>query len=229
MQAPTRTRLVLAFYVDALLFMVAWPSLEWWLQRHGLSQVGWVLALLSFAALELLLLWRVGSTPGRATLGIARQADRTLVVAASHGRDCWWTQLLGVLGLLEGVKEVGRWTSGLPPPPFMGLALSWDAAAAVVTVSGLLTVTASLGVLRCRPRFALLGLAVTLLTLASWLLSWEQVPSWVEARTVASRALHGLRVKPGELETMRIVLPGGAIFGSVVGSVWLWRAWLRLR
>ncbi|MDB4986853.1 MAG: hypothetical protein JWN04_2031 [Myxococcaceae bacterium] len=226
MQLASHRRRFLALYVDAWLFAAVFSACAWWLPRSALLRTSWYAAFAIFGLLELVLVRVVRQTPGRLVLGITSE----LVVRPSWlARERWWTVLLGVLGLMEGVKEATRWTQGLPPPPFMGLTLSWDAAAAALTTSGVLTIGASLGVLRCQPRAALLGSGLTSLTVLSWLLSWRQIPGWVDARTLAARAAQGVAVRAGELALMRKVLPAGAIFGGVVGTLWLLASYRRFR
>ena len=227
MQPCRRRRLLLAIYLDLLLFVSA-AALASWLLRGGLGiDVGLGAIMLGFAVVELLALRWGRVSPGCWALGIVHADGTRVVLPAWPARETWWTLLIGALGVLSGAKEVTRWTQGLPPPPFMGLSLSWDQAAAVVTTNGLLSMAAAIGVLRTRARAALLGALLSAIASASWLLSWHQIPTWVAARTIARRAVQGLPVREGEIARMQWILPGGALVAGIVGGVWLLCAWRR--
>ena len=227
MQPCGRRRMLLAVYLDLLLFFALTQPLSW-LSRQALQlDVGVGALAIGFVVCELFALRFGRASPGCWALGIVHADGVRRVLPAWREREAWWTLLVGALGVLSGAKEVTRWTQGLPPPPFMGLPLSWDEAAAVVTVSGLLSMGAALGVLRTSARAAWLGALLSALGAVSWLASWRQIPAWVEARTIARRALQGIPVREGEIARMQWILPGGALVGSIVGGVWLLCAWRR--
>jgi len=213
-------RLGLALFIDYVLYASLLALLQWLLQPSGIT-VWWVAGLLAFVVLEVALVRATGSSPGRRTLGVLRRGEALVVARAFEARERWWTVLAGVLGLLEGAKEAVRFTQGLPPPPFMGLTLSWDAAGAIVTTNGLVTMTAGLLVLRVRTVGAALGLAVSLVGLVSWLASWSQIAGWVEARALARQALTGIVARPEQIAATKWMLPLGALLAGAVGTVWL--------
>ncbi|MET0340689.1 MAG: hypothetical protein ABW252_06790 [Polyangiales bacterium] len=223
----SRKRLLLAIYVDLLLFTTVSQLASWLVAQRAFSP-SLPVAAFAFAAIELGIL-RVGGSPGTWSLGIVRHEGVRAVLPAWPRRERWWTVLVGVLALLSGAKEATRWTVGLPPPPFMGLTLSWDQAAAVITTSGIVSILAGVGVLRTHARAALLGLAINLVTTTSWVASSAQIPAWVEARTRAQRAQQGLPQREGDIERLTWMLRGGVLFGGVVGGVWLLVAWRRFR
>jgi len=228
MNPASRGRLLLAAYVDYVLFTLVFEPGAWLLKRGGVQVTGWVVSLVLFVAVELLLV-RLERSPGRAVLGIVALDGRQQVLPAWRARERWWTMLLGTLGISEGAKEAVRWTFGLPPPPFMGLALDWDTRAAIVTTNGIVFILAGLGVLCTRVWGTVLGVAVCVVGIASWIASWSQVPAWVAARTIARRNAQGLPVREGEIEMMTRVLPGGALFGAVMGGLLLVLALRRFR
>lgn len=224
MVRPTKKRFLLAGYVDLLLYLTLASALSWGLR----AAFSWGLALAAFVVLACGAI-AVGRSPGLMVLGVTRRARVFEVRPPWILRERWWTTLAGLVGLLSGSKEAVRWTQGLPPPPFMGLSLSWDVAAAVVTASGTLTIVAALGVLATRTWAALLGCGLSILATVSWVASWAQIPAWVEARTIARRAAQGLVVRDGEIATMQWMLPGGALLAGIVGGVWLFGVFWHFR
>lgn len=224
----SRKRLVLAIYLDFLLFATAVQVASWLVAQRAFMASLPVLCV-AFTVLETGMLQGLGSSPGTWTLGIVQHEGSRMVLGTWPLRERWWTVLIGVLALLSGTKEATRWTLGLPPPPFMGLTLSWDVAAAVITGTGLASIAAGVGVLRTSARAALLGVAINVLTLVSWSASSAQIPAWVEARTRAQRSLQGLPEREEGAERLGWMLRGGVLFGGMVGGTWLLFAWRRFR
>jgi hypothetical protein len=223
-QSPSLQRRLIGVYVDYLVFSALWMPLAYGLRAQVPALGRWSTILVTFTLLEVLAFVRPGATPGSWALGIRRGAEGVYVGASWRARERWWTLLVGVLGLSEGAKEIVRFTQGLPPPPFMGLDLTWDQAAAVVTLSGVLYLITGIGVLCTSTGAAAFGVVLCSASLVSWLASFEQVPAWAEARTLARRAAQGMVAHPEEIAFMQKVLPGGALLAGVVSALWLFVA-----
>lgn len=142
--------------------------------------------------------------------------------------EAWWTILLGTALVLEGSKNLVRWTQGLPPLPVFG-AEADGGAFLMLSVLGILNMIAGLLVLRCRPIGPLLGLCASALELLSIAVSWPRLDDWLARRVEARRALQGREVGADEIEFMQGIYPTGVIAGLIVATVWLILTYVRLR
>lgn len=216
----SKRRLWLAVYLDYLLFAPLFAIFRWLLGPTGID-LSWAVDLLAFVLIEGALVRGVDFSPGRRALGIVRAEDGSIVLPFVRARERWWTMLLGVCGVMEGAKEIARFTQGLPPPPFMNLDLTWDVRAALLTTSGLIYLSAGLSILRTRTLGAWVGLALHLVSSLSVLVSWAHMPAWVEARLRAQDALRGRVTTEERLATMQTMLPTGMVISAIVGTLWL--------
>lgn len=216
----SRARGWLAVYVDYLFFAAIWAPLSWSL-RDTVAVGGPAIALAVFAALRLAIVRFVGATPGYAALGISWTSTGLSVDAALARRETWWTIAAGVLLVLEGSKNLVRWTEGLTPPPLFGVGLEPGPSFLAISLVGALNVAAGLLVLRMRPIGALIAILGSAAELASFALGGEALASWIVRRTLERRELQGLPVREGEIEFMQAVLPAGVIGAALVGIVWL--------
>lgn len=212
-------RLLLAIYIDFLVYasVLYVPS---WLVSEALEIDPSALTWAVFVAVEAGV-WLAGrGSVGRWALGIGPRPD-LLVEPGLTTRERWWTLLAGVLLVLEGSKNLVRWTEGLPIAPLLGPDLSHVVAAATISALGLLNVGAGLLVLRTSWVGAVLGAVIIVAETAGTLLHRDAFRQWAADNVVTRRALQGLPVRPDEIATMQMlttdVMPGV----MALGAVWL--------
>lgn len=236
-----KRRLLLAVYLDYLLFGAVVALAQW--AVPGLDRAPAWSRFLLFLLAEAVLVGLVRDSPGARLLGLrlaqpqaylasgqaSLQAAVALVPESLLAREAWWTILFGVLAVLDGVKMAVRWTAGLPPAPWFGLALPAAGAAAVALTMGALEVLVGAGVLRLRRWAVPLGLAIFGAVLASALVGAEQLADWAAAAQAARRELQGVPLRPGEIEFARRFLPSGTVAASALALVWLLAIGVRIR
>lgn len=229
--SASKKRRVLAVYVDFLLFSAAVALVLWALAKFdpSLADTPLWMQVTTFLIVEAIILKAVAWSPGHWSLGIYRAAvpglGPTPVVSPEIARaERWWTVLLGVLIALEGTKMAVRWTMWHPPVPFMGAQLEFAPSAMFSVVMGGMLCAVGLFVLRCRPKAALVGMALYAIALMSGALSYELWSSWAAADVVARREYQGLPVRGGEIETMRRWAPMLVIGAPALMLAWLFAA-----
>ncbi len=227
-----RGRLLLAAYLDYLLFGIPWTLWLWtsarlWPDLAGYP--GWLRFVL-FGVLELLLLGLVRWSPGLFALGIARAplADpetgaRLSVWAvdpAVKAAERWWTMLLGVFAVLDGAKAAVRWALRHPPLPFFGQELPEPVADGLSAAVGAAECAVGLLLLRAWPAAGLASAALYAGVLLSSALSLSQLRAWAAAEVIARRAYQGLPVRAGEVEIMQQAAPLLFVAAPVLLIAW---------
>ena len=243
--APSRRRRLLAVYLDFLL-LGAPIHLALWALRQKLPwidagsvplRLGW------FAVIEWLLISRLKWSPGNYALGIVLRplaplegaiapADERKEPRVDPGlleRERWWTVLAGVLFVLDGAKLMVRWTEWSRPMPFLGMALADGPSAATQVVLGVAEAAAGIGVLRLSPAAAAGGVAMAVLVMVSTLMSWALLPDWIAHDVIGRRAVQGLPVREGEVETMQALIPPFMVVVAAIEALWMALVWTRTR
>ena len=230
----SRRRLLLAIYLDYLLFGAPWTIATAALEQFwpGMKRLSFPLEVGFFLALEALLMARVRWSPGQYCLGIVT-SERSPFAPIGPGEkpaylvnpwllahERWWTILLGVLVILDGAKAVTRWTRWHSPVPFMGVHLPFEASVACMVLFGLAEVWIGVAALRLMPVVRPLGLAVFGLLAASTVMSWGLMPDWIERYVVARRAAMGMTPRPREIEVLQALIPIGNLAAAVVAAIW---------
>lgn len=224
----SKTRRILAVYVDFLLFSVVIALVSWVLAKVDPSLAVaplWV-QITTFLVVEAIILKVVAWSPGHWSLGVYRAnvpglGPKPIVNPSIANTERWWTMLLGVLIVLEGTKMAVRWALWHPPVPFMGIQLELAASTMLSVVMGAMLSAIGLFVLRCHTKAALLGMALYAISLISSVLSYELWSSWAAADVVARREYQGLPVREGEIETIRHWMPMLVVAGPALMFAWL--------
>lgn len=210
----SRKRILLALYLDLILFMVPWGWANY-LLRDGELHFG--VGVLVFAVIRFATR-RLGASPGMHMLSVGR--DRT-VDPMILARENWLTMLLGALFVLQGAKQLVNWIYVDVPEPFFGFMPGQTAQVAIHLSAGILLV--SIGYLyfkMVRQGFWLAALAVSG-SLVSCVVSWSHWMQTVPEMAIARRALQGRVVSEQELEFMRAVMPIGfvVLYGVILVAV----------
>ena len=220
MTRSSRRRQLLAIYLDYLIFTALYQPVAWAI-RSTVPADHWLLALAVFAGLRSLAAWALNlTTPGEWALGIHHR-QVALVEPRIRKRERWWTATAGVLLVLEGSKNLVRWTEGLPVAPLLGLSSPpWLATIAIMILGGL-NVVAGLLVLRTRSIGAAIGSAVLGLEALAAMIHRDDFREWASQAVSARRALQGLPVREGEIAMMQTITSTVLPAVLAVGIVWL--------
>lgn len=206
----SKKRQLLALYLDFILFMVVWGLLEHFVaQENGFPS--WV-ALITFGMVKVATHKLLGS-PGAFMLSIGRDG---LVNPEIHARENWLTILLGVLFVLEGTKQLVRWTQLLVPEPFFGFIPSSNVQILINITIGTLFVIIGYLFLKLHRTGLILGLIAGAAAIVSCVLSWSLWDKTVAEMVVARRALQGKPVGENEVEFMQLLMPEGILLLAVV-------------
>lgn len=165
-------------------------------------------------------------------VGLARglglsAGDRLLAPARDMAEDearprLWPNLVLGTFLLLEGLKQMVRWSQLDAVMPVFGLAETSPLKAALLIAMGALYVAAGALVLRFAPRARLATLATLAVSALSLALSWRLLPDAIARVQAARRELQGLPLREGEVEAMQAMLPWLAVGGLVLILLLLW-------
>jgi hypothetical protein len=213
----SRLRLLLATYIDFMLFGVVW---EVALHFSGFYDLNYLFKMLGFVLFELLLYWRFGS-PGLVFMSISaytynHNRDRLrgnpfkkqlLVDPNIYRRENWFTILLAVVMILEGSKQFVRWTMWTPPLPYFGFETTIYISAFISMALGVGNVIAGYLLLKLRRTAMYLTLSLSTVYVVSAIMSWEMWDGTAETMVRARRAFQGIPVRPGEVEIMQFLLP----------------------
>ena len=226
-----RGRLLLAAYIDLLIFSVPWAYLVAATDRlvPGFAAQPFYVRYLAFAIVELIVLNRTSLSPGAALLGIrfvAARSGQSRVDALWQNRipfvdrdllasESWFSILVGVWLLLDATKALVRWTMYSPPLPLFGIQTAGIGGALTSMIIGAIEAYIACLVLRVRPRALVLGAPFYGLLAVSAAVSWNLWDDWAARYVVARRAYEGLPVKPGEIESLQSMSPELVIAGMM--------------
>jgi hypothetical protein len=216
---PSRKRQLLALYVDYLVFTAVYQPFAWAV-RSTVALDNWLLGLAVFAGLRgvawALKLW----LPGQWALGI-RTGPMAMVESRILERERWWTATAGTLLVLEGSKNLVRWTQGLPVEPLLGLAAPQWMAVSAITILGGLNVVAGLLILRTRLAGAVIGIGVLGAEALAAMIHRDDFRQWAREAVIARRGLQGLPLREGEVEMMQMLTATVLPAVIAVGVIWL--------
>lgn len=223
-ERASQKRQLLAIYIDFLLFEAVYQPIAWLGIASGLLEENWVKFFLFILSTTLVRIRKILS-PGQRAVGI--------VVSKTWGKDAvplvnsqdkrmerWWTVLMGVLLLLEGSKNLVRWTLALPVQPLLGSDSPEWLGVAFVSALGALNVFAGFLVLRANSKGALLGLAVMTTQLACLVSHRSDFSVWAEKSVLARRELQGLPVREGEIEMAQSMVSTFLPVVLALGILW---------
>ena len=217
---PSTKRRILAVYVDFLLFNGIYAPAAWLIEAAGGPRPNVIAHVLVFVVLRAALTRLLNASPGRWALGIVGGREAVLDEAISR-REAWWTVLVGTLLVLEGSKNLVRWTQGLPPAPIFGLAIPDELAFVSISTLGALNLVAGLLILRTNMIGAIVGGGVLAVELAGTLVHRTAFQNWAVRAVAARRQLQGLPVRDGEVEFMQMFASVGLPIAMGVGVLCL--------
>ncbi len=227
MITPSRKRQLLALYVDYLVFTAVYQPIAW-VVRSTATLDHWLVALAVFAGLRAvawaLKLWM----PGQWALGI-HTGQVALVESRILERERWWTATAGTLLVLEGSKNLVRWTQGLPVEPLLGLASPQWMALAAITIFGGLNVVAGLLILRTRLAGAVIGIGVLGAEVLAAMIHRDDFRQWAGQAVIARQSLQGVPLREGEVEIMQMLTATVLPAVIAVGVIWLLVVAVRFR
>lgn len=215
---PSRKRRLLSLYLDYLVFAAVYQPVAWAIRSTGIVDNWWV-ALVVFGIVRSITTSVLNrTTPGQWALGI-RTERTTTVDPRIRQRERWWTVAVGTLLVLEGSKNLVRWTQGLPIEPLLGASSPQWMATVAITILGGLNIAAGLLILRTRAIGALIGMGVLGVEALAAIVHREAFRAWAGEAVAARRALQGLPVREGEVEMMQAlsttILPGALTAGVI--------------
>ena len=193
----SRARLILAIYLDFLLFSVPWALME-----HFLIRVPAPAKYAAFALIELLLRQVIRRSPGV-----------WLLSAGPGGKTHWLPTVAGVLLLLEGTKGLVRWTMWTPPVPLFGMQVSAEAWPWVAMTFGAIECVLAYLFFRMRPAALYAGVAYFVTVIISTVMSWPLWDAWAALNTTRRRAYQGMPLREGEIEQMQAMVPEVLLIG----------------
>ncbi|MCD6346199.1 MAG: hypothetical protein J7L96_02135 [Bacteroidales bacterium] len=134
-------------------------------------------------------------------------------------RENWLTILLGVLFIIEGTKQLVRWTQIFVPQPVFGFFPNDLTQIIIHIILGISSIIAGYWFLKLNIKGLFLGVSVALINIASDSLSWKLWNPVVEKMVVARRELQGLPVRDGEVEFMQSLFPEGMLVAAVLAII----------
>ncbi len=241
----SKKRLLLALYLDYLIFCAPWGIAFWVLTTSILDveREPFGLRFILFALLETLFLKFIKWSPGQRLLGVRDSVTIDPAIPIEKGgksivkvvepwlksNERWWTILFGVLAILNGSKSMVRWTLWDPPTPFFGIQLEATSSVFLMIILGAFECTVGMAALRLRPFVLPMGALYYSSNLISVLVSWHLWPDFIEKSQIARRQYQGIPIRPGEIETMQALAPTALVFFPIAILVYLAIVYLRVR
>jgi len=224
--ASPRRRL-LAYYIDFLVFTALYAPLAWAL-RSIISAPEPLTTVVVFILLRVIVGFLRLRSPGESALGLD-SGPSPMVHERLFTRERWWTMVAAVMLVLDGSKNVVRWTQGLPVEPLFGLAAPAWMATSAITALGAVKMMSGLLVFRTQWIGAAMGLVVLGVEMAAALVHREDFLRWAGQSLIARRAMQGRELHAGELQQAlmftSVVLP----VVSAIGALWLVLVLVRFR
>ena len=202
----SKKRILLSVYLDYLFFAVLWELLVYftWPDRN----LPFWAEFLTFGILEAVVYVRWGSF-GMHILSIDRATRQVDPLIYRH--ETWLTMLLGVLLFLEGTKQLVRWTQYVVAQPAFGFMLDLPTQVAVNVVTGAVSVCAGYLFLKLHRSGFWIALAVGIVAIISYVLSWPLWDQAVAQLATVRRQHQGLPVRQDEIEFMQAIVPEALI------------------
>ncbi|MEH6347120.1 MAG: hypothetical protein V7785_18635 [Bermanella sp.] len=210
----SKKRLLLAWYIDFLFFMTLWGLLTYFLSLENSLPI-WA-PYLTFLVVRTVATKFVGSI-GYSFLSIDK--DSLSVNQDIFSKENWLTILLGVVLLLEGTKQLVRWTQMFVSQPAFGFFPDESTQVLIHLVFGVLSILAGYWFLKLDIRGFMVGMGVASMNLISDGLSWKLWDPIVEKMIVSRREVEGLPVREGEIEMMQSFMPEGLVVFAIVSII----------
>ncbi|MDX6804658.1 hypothetical protein [Terrihabitans rhizophilus] len=185
----------LPIYLD---FLLVWTVVHLCSYFMGLGTEGYGITAVS--ALVALAQSKLELSPGVQLLEPAQ-------VESAEGRRTWPNLLLGTLLILEGTKNLVRWTELEAVLPVYGLVDTSPLKILLLLAIGSLSIAAGILLLRFTRLGLALAAAMIVVDLGSIIVGWPLFSDAIAKVTIARRELQGLPVRPGEIEFMQTVMP----------------------
>jgi hypothetical protein len=209
----SKKRMFLAWYLDFILFMALTRIATYFLLPS--KELPFWMAFIVFVVVEVAANKTLGS-PGMHMLSINRNRE---VDPSIFHRQNWLSILIGVFLILEGTKQLVRWTQFVVPKPFFGYLPDPFLQIILSIISGLILVATGYMFLKLN-RFGLwLGLATAAGTVVSCMLSWQLWDQVVVEIVEARRECQGIPVRENEIEMMQLLMPEAIIIVAVISMV----------
>jgi hypothetical protein len=202
----SKKRLFLSWYIDFLFFMTLWGLLSYFLKLN--PPLPYWAPYLIFIVIRAVTGKYVGSI-GYAFLAIDNE-EKT-VNPKIYERENWLTILLGMLLILEGTKQLVRWTQLFEHLPIFGFFPDGAVQITVHIVFGISSILAGYWFLKLDIKGLYLGILLGLINILSDALSWNLWDPVVEKMVIARRALQGVPVREGEIAFMQSLFPEGML------------------
>ncbi|MBW0146219.1 hypothetical protein [Marinobacter arenosus] len=209
----SRKRLLLAVYLDFVVYSVVWVPIELIIRQY--AEPAFWLEYVVFAV-WLIVTHRLGYSAGLSLLSIDRDG---YVDPDVKRRESWLTMLIGVMFLLEGSKQMVRWTQFVTPEPLFGWIPPEGVQVPFKITLGLLYAWVGVLFLKVHRAGYVLGVATCGLLLLSHLMSWslwEQMGSDVFA---ARQEFRGQDVSDDQLALVQAFIPHLLLVGIVLLGV----------
>lgn len=210
----SKKRMLLSWYIDFLFFMTLWGLLSYFLKLEE-SVPFWAPYAL-FLAIRTIASKYIGSI-GCSFLSI----DKSSMCVEENilRRENWLSILLGVLLVLEGTKQLVRWTQMFVSQPAFGYFPDETTQIIMHLAFGLISILAGYWFLKLDIRGFIAGIGVALINLISDGLSWKLWDPVVEQMVLTRREVQGLPVRDGEIEMMQSLMPEGMLVVATVSII----------
>lgn len=220
----SKKRLFLSWYIDFLFFMTLWGLLSYFLVMDAALPF-WVPYLL-FVVIRAISGKYIGSI-GYMFLSINKETKT--ITPSIFERENWLTILLGVLLILEGTKQLVRWTQMFVSQPIFGFFPDDVTQVLVHVLLGVSSILAGYWFLKLNIKGFYLAVSVAIVNIASNALSWNLWDPVVEKMVLARRELQGLPVRDGEIEFMQSLFPEGMLLAASLAVVAMLFTWKRFK
>ncbi|WP_027156854.1 hypothetical protein [Methylobacter luteus] len=210
----SKKRLLLSWYLDFLFFMTLWVLLSYFLGLDE-SMPFWE-PYVVFVVIRLITSKFIGSI-GYTFLSINK--DDMSVNNDILIKENWLTILLGVLLVLEGTKQLVRWTQMFVSQPAFGFFPDETTQIVIHLAFGVFFILAGYWFLKLDVKGIIVGIGVALLNLVSDVLSWKLWDPVVEQMVLKRREVQGLPVREGEIEMMQSFMPEGMVVVATIGII----------
>ncbi len=210
----SKKRLLLAWYIDFLFFMTLWGLLTYFLSLENSLPI-WA-PYLTFLIVRTLATKFIGSI-GYSFLSIDK--DNLSVNPNILSTENWLSILVGVVLLLEGTKQLVRWTQVFVSQPAFGFFPDESTQVLIHLLFGVFSILAGYWFLKLDIRGFIAGMAVTIASLISDGLSWKLWDPVIEQMVLSRREVEGLPVREGEIEMMQSLMPEGLVVFAVVSMI----------
>ena len=210
----TKKRLLLSWYIDFLFFMALWGLLSYFMKLE--ESVPFWTPYLAFLLIRAITSKCIGSI-GFSFLSIDK--NTMCVNEEIFRRENWLSILLGVLLILEGTKQLVRWTQMFVSQPAFGYFPDETTQIIIHLALGSISILAGYWFLKLNIRGFIAGISVTLISVISDALSWKLWDPVVEKMVLTRREVQGLPVRDGEVEMMQSLMPEGMLVVAGVSII----------